>query len=440
VSDPAPSPSPPALSAAERDELRRHGILLTGLEELYNWGRSHSVWPLQFGLACCAIEMIAASMARFDIARFGSEVFRPSPRQADLLIISGTVTKKMAPQVVRLWNQMPEPKYCIAMGACAISGGPFKQGYNVLKGIDRYIPVDIYIPGCPPRPEALLHGLMELQKKIRGQSISGPEAPRHLQAGGAPECTVPEFGKNDLEPPLNPEVGKPPTLVRGEGAPPLVAMETLEEIRSRILTRFPEATIEVVANPGPAAQHSLLIDAVHARAIAEFLRDDPQLRLDYCSNATGVDWPAREIEESTKTTVPDPAGGPDKVVEQKKKRTVPGYLEAVYHLYSVALRHGPVVLRQRTGNRTDQVTVPSLTPVWRSCEFQEREAFDLFGIVFAGHPDLRRLLMWEEFKDHPMRKDYVPPDDFEWEPTPHGDVLAKARQHYPASAKETPAS
>jgi NADH-quinone oxidoreductase subunit B len=132
--------------------LRRHGILLTSLEELYNWGRSHSVWPLQFGLACCAIEMIAASMARFDIARFGSEVFRPSPRQADLLIVSGTVTKKMAPQVVRLWNQMPEPKYCIAMGACAISGGPFKQGYNVLKGIDRFIPVDVYIPGCPPRP------------------------------------------------------------------------------------------------------------------------------------------------------------------------------------------------------------------------------------------------------------------------------------------------
>ena len=144
----APSPAP---GDAERAELRRQGILLTSIEELCNWGRSNSVWPLQFGLACCAIEMIAASMARFDIARFGSEVFRPSPRQADLLIVSGTVTKKMAPQVVRLWNQMPEPKYCIAMGACAISGGPFKQGYKVLKGIDRYIPVDLYLPGCRGR-------------------------------------------------------------------------------------------------------------------------------------------------------------------------------------------------------------------------------------------------------------------------------------------------
>ncbi len=207
----APTSAP--ISDAERAELRRHGILLTGLEELYNWGRSKSVWPLNFGLACCAIEMIAASMAKFDIARFGSEVFRPSPRQADLLIVSGTVTKKMAPQVVRLWNQMPEPKYCIAMGACAISGGPFKQGYNVLKGIDRFIPVDIYIPGCPPRPEALLHGLVQLQAKIRGQPIKGPDAPRHLQADSNLDCPVPEFGEHDLQPTQNETVWQPPAPI-----------------------------------------------------------------------------------------------------------------------------------------------------------------------------------------------------------------------------------
>ena len=206
----------PVITDQEREELRRQGILLTKMEDLYNWGRSNSVWPLQFGLACCAIEMIAASMARFDIARFGSEVFRPSPRQADLLIVSGTVTKKMAPQVVRLWNQMPEPKYCIAMGACAISGGPFKQGYNVLKGIDRYIPVDIYIPGCPPRPEALLNGLMALQEKIRGQHLTGPGAPRHLRADDRCEYPVPEFGERDLEPPSNPDVWQAPKIVRQE--------------------------------------------------------------------------------------------------------------------------------------------------------------------------------------------------------------------------------
>ena len=131
-----------------KSELSRQGIFTTTLEEVYNWGRRSSVWPLTFGLACCAIEMIATTMARYDLARFGAEVFRPSPRQADLMIVAGTVTKKMAPQVVRLYNQMPEPKYVIAMGACAISGGPFKQGYNVLKGIDRYIPVDVHIPGA----------------------------------------------------------------------------------------------------------------------------------------------------------------------------------------------------------------------------------------------------------------------------------------------------
>ena len=212
----APTPFPAAgnISDAEREELRRHGILLTSLEELYNWGRSNSIWPLQFGLACCAIEMIAAATARFDIARFGAEIFRPSPRQADLMIVSGTVTKKMAPQVVRLWNQMPEPKYCIAMGACAISGGPFKQGYNVLKGVDRFIPVDVYIPGCPPRPEALLNGLMEIQKKIKGEKISGPDTARHLRSDVVDEMPIPTYGEHDLKPTSNPAVWTPPSLPR----------------------------------------------------------------------------------------------------------------------------------------------------------------------------------------------------------------------------------
>ncbi len=195
-------------------ELGKQGIFVTTIEELYNWGRRSSVWPMQFGLACCAIEMIATTMARYDLARFGAEVFRPSPRQADLMIVSGTVTKKMAPQVVRLYNQMAEPRYVIAMGACAISGGPFKQGYNVLKGIDRYIPVDVHIPGCPPRPEALIQAFMTLQKKIDGQPLTGEDRPRFLDADAQGEFPVPEQGDHDLEPTSNKGVWPVPITIR----------------------------------------------------------------------------------------------------------------------------------------------------------------------------------------------------------------------------------
>jgi NADH-quinone oxidoreductase subunit B len=195
-------------------ELGKQGVFVTTIEELYNWGRSNSIWPMQFGLACCAIEMIATTMARYDLARFGAEVFRPSPRQADLMIISGTVTKKMTPQVVRLYNQMAEPRYVIAMGACAISGGPFKQGYNVLKGIDRYIPVDVHIPGCPPRPEALMQAFMTLQKKIDAQPLTGEGRPRFLDAAAQGEFPVPVQGEHDLEPTSNKGVWPLPVVIR----------------------------------------------------------------------------------------------------------------------------------------------------------------------------------------------------------------------------------
>jgi len=149
----------------------KNQVAVTTIDRIYNWSRRSSIWPMMFGLACCAIEMICTAASRFDLARFGMEVMRPSPRQADLMLVSGTVTKKMVPQIVRLYNQMPEPKYVVAMGACASGGGPFKEGYNVVSGIDNYIPVDVYIPGCPPTPQALLHGLITLQKKIDTQTL-----------------------------------------------------------------------------------------------------------------------------------------------------------------------------------------------------------------------------------------------------------------------------
>ena len=179
-------------------------------------------------------------------------------------------------------------------------------------------------------------------------------------------------------------------------------LKTVEEIKTAIEAAVPGAGVEIVSNPSPSGQHSLRLVPECALVVAKFLRDDAELKLDYLSNATGVDWTDS--------------------------------LEAVYHLYSVEKKHGPVVLRMRTVNRTDQVELPSLTPVWRSAEFQEREIFDLYGIVFTGHPDLRRLLMWEGFKDHLMRRDYREPDDFEYEPTAHDEVLKRATEHQAAVA------
>ena len=209
------------------------------------------------------------------------------------------------------------------------------------------------------------------------------------------------------------------------GVPTMIA---LEEIKARAEAAVPGATIDIVPNAAVASQASLLLEREHAVAIAQFLRDDSALKLDHCSNVTGVDWLDRKVTKKIK--VKQVVEGVEKEVEQTEEEFFPGYLEAVYHLFSMALKHGPVIIRMRTSDRSAGAHLPSLTPVWRSAEYQEREIFDLYGIKFDGHPDLRRILMWDEFEDFPMRKDYKEPDDYEYEPTPHDEVLERAKEHY----------
>ena len=211
-------------------------------------------------------------------------------------------------------------------------------------------------------------------------------------------------------------------------------MESLEQIKSRIEGAVPGAVLQIIPNGPVAAQASLLVDNAHAPAVAIFLRDDPQLRFDYASNVTAVDWLDSVVKETVKTM--QVVDGLEKEIEQTTEKKKPGFLEVVYHLYSMELKHGPLIVRLRTADRAGQAHVPSLTPVWRGAEFQEREAYVLYGIIFDGHPDLRRILMWDGFADFPMRKDYVEPDDYEYEPTPHDEVLQRAKAHYPAEAKQ----
>jgi NADH-quinone oxidoreductase subunit B len=199
-------------------EIRRQ-VAVTTLDKIYNWSRSNSLWPMMFGLACCAIEMICTAASRYDLSRFGMEVMRPSPRQADVMIVSGTVTKKMIPQIVRLYNQMAEPKYVIAMGACASGGGPFKEGYNVVPGVDQFVPVDVYIAGCPPTPQALLHGLITLQKKIEKESIPNT---RWYQKEPVAEIPVPVLGPDLID-------MRKLELIRTETHRPIEVVEPIQE-------------------------------------------------------------------------------------------------------------------------------------------------------------------------------------------------------------------
>ncbi|MBI3287003.1 MAG: NADH-quinone oxidoreductase subunit D [Chloroflexi bacterium] len=355
--------------------------LLEWIQSVYNWGRKSSLWPMQFGLACCAMEMIATAASRYDIARFGAEVFRGSPRQADVMIVAGTVTKKMMPPIVRLYHQMAEPKYVISMGACATGGGPFKEGYNVVSGVDEYIPVDVYVPGCPPTPQALLHGLMSLQKKIEGQSL--PDLPWY-RGGPSPEVPIPVLGPDIFDLRQIKEIKAGVQSARGPQAAEAAGEEKKAERKLVVEIVTPQPTIDLanrlsqVFGEGIATAEkvALLIDGDRLVDVARYLRAEPDLRFDYLHNLTSVDFPE--------------------------------HFEVVYHVSNLDRGGEPVEFKVRVTDKQNP-EVPSLVELWPGANFQEREVWDLMGIRFRGHPNLKRILLWEGFHGHPMRKDYKEP-------------------------------
>ncbi len=402
-------------------ELEQHVLvtswdkLLGMVDTIYNWGRRSSLWPLGFGLACCAIEMICTASSRFDIARFGAEVFRGSPRQADLMIVSGTVTKTMMPIIARLYDQMPEPKYVIAMGACASGGGPFKEGYNVVSGVDKFLPVDVYIPGCPPTPQSLLNGLMVLQRKIDGEKIDIPligregntawyrddvereipvpvlgpdlidlrtvELAAERTAMGLVEAREAGLDKPALIPAPTVEHAPPPETASARPARKLkhaVARPSLVWLGDERLAQLAD-DLNRTLGPGTAAiiQAGLLIPPQKLVPVAFYLRDKNPIRYDYLVTIQSVHYT--------------------------------DCIEVVYHLDSTGVPGSLIELRVRAAEAEGAGEVPSLYDVYRGADFQEREVFDMMGVRFEGHPNLKRILMWEGFAYHPLRKDYLEP-------------------------------
>lgn len=368
----------------------KHNVFLSKLDALYNWGRAYSLWPMTFGLACCAIEMIATGAARYDQDRFGAALFRATPRQSDLMIVSGTVTKKMIPQIVRIYNQMPEPKYVISMGACASGGGPFKEGYNVVSGIDKYVPVDVYVPGCPPTPQALLHGIMTLQKKIQSQSIQ--TVPWYRQDKKPEPIPVPILGPDIVDPRQIPLIkaelekarqangqevedeGPKPRPKRVVKPPKVPVWDITPTDEAAALANSINQALQL-DGAVTAEKDTLVVQREHLVGVAQYIRDE--LHYELLSNVTGVDYQGREGDR----------------------------FEVVYHAYSISQPNKPgLVFKARTPE--DNPEIPSLYGLWKTCYLQEREIYDLYGINFTGHPNMRRILLWDDFYGHPMRKDY----------------------------------
>ncbi|MCF0222968.1 MAG: NADH-quinone oxidoreductase subunit NuoB [Fibrobacter sp.] len=388
-------------------------FVVNAIDYVVNWARANSIWPLTYGTSCCAIEMMSSSMARYDIARFGSEVFRASPRQADLFIIAGTITRRMAPALQMLWEQMPGPKYVLAMGACTISGGPFiYDNYSVVRGAENVIPVDVFVPGCPPRPEALFHGLLTLREKILKETCRNPweegyakdvsTMDRYREAAKAWEALEKikdeEMSKaREKFKEENPDYKSTfkPTRVVKENFPEVGLKEYVAgpgdqlsqiEIFNKLKSKFPEISVddEILAKSHSGSPAEITIQKGDYLALVEFAKSEPSLMMDYLIDVTAIDFPDRF----------------ELIVQLRSMR------HGHKMFLCVPLEKDCSVAEEKRASTT-LANVPSLCQIFPAAELKEREVYDMFGIDFAGHTDLRRIFTDKDFVGFPLRKDFT---------------------------------
>ena len=412
-------------------------VTLPRIDSLINWARQYSLWPMFFGLSCCFVEEATAFTARYDIARFGAEVLRGSPRQADLLIISGTVFKKVAPVILRLYEQMAEPKWVISMGSCANSGGMY-DAYSVVQGIDQILPVDVYVPGCPPRPEALLQGLVLLQEKILGEKPTRPVL--HLPGGyqGTQKAILVD-GRSKSRDPRGP--GYNGTAIRGTSVTPpkfwdsrgdlmwtpsprVVELTAPDQsLAAALKARFGDTVSQV---PQTSDMLTFQVAEPQARDVLRYLKTEASPRFLRLDDLTAIDESARRGD--LVQTLREGTDGKEIVLDSPSPAGIHAHSDymLVYHLLSF---DPPARVRLKVSLQGKDPVSRTVTDLWPSANWYEREVFDMFGVRFDGHPNLRRLLMPHDWEGHPLRKDY-PGRATEMPPY----TLEDARKHQPLDA------